>query len=404
MYPQSLDPVAQVDFAFYFILGISIVLLAGITVVALYFVFRYHHTRNPVPEDISNNTAAEIAWTLIPTLIVMAMFYYGWTGFKALRTVPDNAMEVQVTGRMFSWSFEYENGKRSNTLYVPVGTPVKLNMTSVDVLHSFYVPAFRIKMDTVPGMDTYAWFYPKEKGAYDVLCAEYCGMKHANMITTVEVVEPDTFKEWLADRGGGQEKARKLFESYGCTACHSLDGSDGIAPTLKDIYGTLRVVVLPDGTEKEVEANEQYLEHAILYSLEEIVKGYEPVMPNYEGAIKQDDLDAMVGWMSGSIKTIAAGRDLMQQQGCISCHSTDGSIIAGPSFKDIWNRSTTVIRNGNEVEIEANEEYLVKAIREPMDDIVKGWDPIMPPYDHLSAEEVGQMLDYMKSLSDTEGQ
>jgi len=398
MYPQSLDPVQEVDFAFYFILGISVVLLIGITVVALWFTYRYHHSRNPEPTNISGHVGAEIAWTLIPTLVVMAMFYYGWSGFKALRTVPDDAMQVHVTGRMFAWSFEYPNGKRSNVLFVPAGRSVKLNLTAADVLHSFYVPAFRIKMDTVPGMGTYAWFRSDKEGSYDVFCAEYCGVKHANMITTIEVVEPEVYEMWVNDKGDAQNKARALFENYGCTACHSLDGTDGLGPTLKDLYGKKRLVILPDGTEKEVVAEEKYLKKAILQPLEELVKGYDPVMAVYEDVIPDEDLEVMLAWLSGSMVSLSEGRELLQEQGCLSCHSTDGSIVAGPSFRGIWGRKVVVDRDGKRLELDSTRDYLVRAIVEPQYEVVEDWDPIMPAYTNLNDKQVDLMLEYMKSL------
>lgn len=398
MYPQSLDPVREVDFAFYFILGISVVLLVGITVVALWFMYKYHHTRHPKAVNISGHIGAEIAWTLIPTLVVMAMFYYGWTGFKALRTVPDNALEVKVTGRMFAWSFEYPNGKRSNVLFAPVNTPMKLNLTATDVLHSFYVPAFRIKMDTVPGMDTYAWFRSDKKGSFDVFCAEYCGVKHANMITTVEVVEPEEYEVWVNDKGDAHNRARELFETYGCKACHSLDGADGLGPSLKDIYGKKRLVTLPDNTEKEVIVEERYLRRAILDPMAEVVKGYEPIMAVYEGVIPEEELDVMMGWLTGSMVSLAEGRQLMQEQGCLSCHSTDGSIVAGPTLKGIWGRRVKVERDGTLLDMYSTRDYLITAIKEPQKEIVEGWDPIMPAYTNLNDEQVDLMLEYMKSL------
>lgn len=399
MYPQSLDPVAKIDFAFYFIFGISAVLLVGITCCALWFVYKYHHSRHPEPVNITGNVAAEIIWTLLPTLVVMAMFYYGWVGFKALRTVPDNAMEVNVTARMFAWSFAYPNGKRSNVLYVPEKQPVKLLLNAKDVLHSFYMPAFRIKMDTVPGMETYAWFNPVRKGSYDILCAEYCGIKHANMITTAEVISQKEFDTWVNDLGDRRSKGENAFEIYGCTACHSLDGTDGIGPTFTDLFDKKRQLILPDGQKKEVVADERYLRRAIVDPLAEVVEGYDSVMPTYEGTIPEEDLVAMLAWFTGSMKIPDEGRILMEEQGCLSCHSTDGSVIAAPSLQNIWGRKVVVNNDDGEREVESTRQYLIEAIRDPMKEIVVGWDPIMPPYMHLTGKELQKMLEYMKSIS-----
>jgi cytochrome c oxidase subunit 2 len=171
------DAVNKVDQAFLFIFGVSFAILFLITAVTIWFLFRYSKKRNPVPSDIEGNVIAETLWTVIPTILVFAMFWFGWTGYKALREAPADSMIVKVEARMWSWKFIYEDGRTSDKLYVPENTPVKLDMTSVDVIHSFYVPAFRIKMDTVPGMQTYAWFYSGEASQYDILCAEYCGNK-----------------------------------------------------------------------------------------------------------------------------------------------------------------------------------------------------------------------------------
>lgn len=193
-----MDPVQGVDLAFWYILGISAVLLVGITTVMIYFVIRYRRSRNPVPSDIRDNYLLEIIWTVIPTLIALSMFYLGWTSYVGLRTVPDDAMEVEVIGQMYSWIFVYDNDKETeNKLVVPKGRAVKLNISSIDVLHSFYVPAFRIKVDAVRGMATYAWFYADEVGEYDILCTEYCGINHSAMVGVLKIVPQEEFAQWL---------------------------------------------------------------------------------------------------------------------------------------------------------------------------------------------------------------
>lgn len=195
-----MNPVQGVDQAFWYILGISIFLLTGITVVMVYFVIRYRRSRNPVPSDIRDNYMLEIIWTIIPTLIALSMFWVGWKSYVGLREVPEDAIEVQVYAQMFSWVFVYENDKETeNELVVPVGSSVKLNITSEDVLHSFYVPAFRIKVDAVRGMDTYAWFHADEIGEYDIQCTEYCGVDHYAMLGTLRIVEETEYEEWLEE-------------------------------------------------------------------------------------------------------------------------------------------------------------------------------------------------------------
>jgi cytochrome c oxidase subunit 2 len=193
-----MSPAHDVDLAFWYILGISLLLLFGITAVMVIFVVRYRRSRHPVPEDIRDNLALEIVWTVIPTLIALSMFYMGWKSYIGLRTVPEGAMEVEVTAQMFSWIFTYDNGRESeNELVVPLGEAVKLNVTSMDVLHSLYIPAFRIKIDAVRGMTTYAWFQADEAGEYDIQCTEYCGADHSAMTAKLKIVPEREYLAWL---------------------------------------------------------------------------------------------------------------------------------------------------------------------------------------------------------------
>lgn len=194
-----MTPVQGVDQALWYILGISVFLLAGITVAMVYFVVKYRRSKNPVASDIRDNYKLEIIWTIVPTLIALSMFYIGWTSYLGLRTVPDDAMEVLVEAQQFAWLFIYDNDKESeNELVVPQGQAIKLNITSIDVIHSFYLPAFRIKVDAVKGMPTYAWFYADEVGEYDIQCTEYCGVDHSSMVAKLRIVPPEEFEAWLA--------------------------------------------------------------------------------------------------------------------------------------------------------------------------------------------------------------
>lgn len=195
-----MTPVQGVDLAFWYILGISIILLFGITIVMVYFVVKFRRSKNPVSSDIRDNYVLEIIWTIIPTLIALSMFYIGWQSYLGLRTVPADAMEVEVIGQMFSWIFVYDNDKETeNELVVPQGRAVKLNISSIDVVHSFYVPAFRIKVDAVKGMNTYAWFQADQTGEYDIECAEYCGVDHSAMVGKLRVVPEKEFETWIEE-------------------------------------------------------------------------------------------------------------------------------------------------------------------------------------------------------------
>lgn len=195
-----MSSVQGVDLAFWYILGISIALLTGITVVMVYFVVRFRRSKNPVASDIRDNYTLEIIWTIIPTLIALSMFYVGWKSYIGLRTVPEDAMEVEVIGQMFSWIFVYDNDKETeNELVVPEGQAVKLNISSIDVLHSFFVPAFRIKVDAVKGMETYVWFQADEVGEYDIQCTEYCGVDHSAMVGKLKIIPEDEFNVWIEE-------------------------------------------------------------------------------------------------------------------------------------------------------------------------------------------------------------
>ena len=274
----------SVDSVFFFIMAICITLLVGVTGVMLYFVVRYSRKRNPRPEDVADNVALEIFWTVIPTLLVLVIFWVGWKGFQYMRTVPPDAMLVKVTGRMWSWSFAYENGKESDVLNVPLQRPIKLAITSADVLHSLFIPAYRIKEDAVPGRETYLWFLPDEVGTYDLFCTEYCGAGHSGMITKVAVLSQKDFDQWYKTKkeaAGSKpqvsEGAELLLEK-GCIACHSLDGSAKVGPSFKGIFGRQETVVTA-GKDRSITVDDGYIMRSIKAPSADIVKGFPPIMP-----------------------------------------------------------------------------------------------------------------------------
>lgn len=292
----------SVDAVFYAITGISVALLLGVTVTMLFFVVRYSRERNSAPEDIAGSFWLEVLWTVVPTLLVMAMFFAGWKGFVFKRTVPPAAMLVKVTARMWSWRFEYENGASSSELKLPAGKPVKLSLTSADVLHSLFIPAFRVKEDCVPGMETYLWFRPDEPGTYDLFCSEYCGTGHSAMITKVEVLAEKEFAAWYAMAGPAvavkakRPSGAKLFQDKGCFACHSTDGSPKVGPTLKGLFGH-EVAVLTDGAERRISADEAYIRKSLLEPQADVVKGFPPIMPPQKGILSDAEVDALVEYL-----------------------------------------------------------------------------------------------------------
>jgi cytochrome c oxidase subunit 2 len=272
-----------VDNVFLYILVICVFLLGLITFLMVYFVIRYRREKHPQPADIEGSTWLEITWTVIPTLIVLTMFYYGLTGFEFLKKVPPGAMVVKVIARQWSWLFQYENGIQDPELRVPVGKPVKLLLTSQDVIHGFYAPAFRIKQDAVPGMTNYLWFQPTQVGTFDVMCSQYCGLEHSHMLTKIVVLPEEEFTMWY--QGQKEKEAEKgpppgfqLYQVKGCIACHSIDGSPRVGPTFKGLFGKT-VTVMTDGKERKVVADEAYLRKSTLEPNADVVKGFPPIMP-----------------------------------------------------------------------------------------------------------------------------
>ena len=297
-------PNEWVENIFLYIAAISISILLLITFLMIYFSIRYHRRRNPHPENIRGNLWLEILWTVIPTILVLSMFYYGWTGFRTLKKVPEGALKVKVIARTWSWLFEYENGLKATELTVPVGKPIHLTLTSQDVIHSFYLPAFRVKQDAVPGMTTSLWFRARETGTYDVLCAEYCGQQHAYMLTKVKVLTEDEFERWYEEKGRELRReipaalppGLQLIQEKGCLACHSTDGTPRVGPTLKAIFGKT-ITVITEGKERQIQVDEEYLRRSLLEPNADIVKGYPPIMPSQKGLSTEAEIREMIGYM-----------------------------------------------------------------------------------------------------------
>jgi cytochrome c oxidase subunit II len=288
----------SVDSVFFYIIGISFIFLIGLTFLMIWFVIKYNRKRHPKPVQIKENMKLEITWIVIPLIIVLSMFYYGYIVFKPMREAPEGAMEVKATGRMWDWSFEYENGKISRELYLPVNKPVKLLLYSPDVIHSFYVPAFRIKEDMVPGKENYMWFVPTVEGSYEVLCAEYCGLRHSFMETKAIIVSDTAFTRWLNEKTPetAESKGLELLRNNACTSCHSLDGSKLVGPSFKDLYNAERIVLI-DGVEKTVIADTAYLHRAIVDPDYELVKGYaKGLMRAYKSVLKEEEIQAMIDY------------------------------------------------------------------------------------------------------------
>lgn len=290
--------VAGVDKSFVIIMGISFVFLIGLTFTMLYFVFKYNKHKNPVATQIKGSTKLEIIWTVIPTILVLVMFYYGWAGWAPMKKAPDDSFNIKVTARMWNFTFEYENGKRTDTLFVPMDKAVKLNLVSLDVIHSLYIPSFRVKEDVVPGSEKMVWFIAQREGLYDLFCTEYCGLNHSYMINTVKVMPEQQFNSWYVDTtqqvaaitDSPAANGKRIMKNIGCFACHTIDGSKLIGPSFKGVYGH-DVTVITGGKERVVTVDDEYIKRSIYDPNADVVKGFNKgLMMPYEGQLSDDDI------------------------------------------------------------------------------------------------------------------
>jgi cytochrome c oxidase subunit 2 len=303
----------RADVIFLYILALSVFLLLGITATMIYFVIRYSRKRNPTASQIHGSTWLEVTWTLVPLAVFIGIFYFGWTNYEYMANAPSDAMVVQVTGRQWNWSFEYPNHKQSGILYATLGRPMKLEVRSLDVIHGFFIPAFRLKIDAVPGRVNTAWFDPTVAGSYDIECTVICGVDHSNMLSKAVVVSEAEFKRWY----------------FG----------DENAPAPK-----------PDPPPAQASARMEPLEMAIL---------------------KRHD--------------------------CLKCHSTDGSVMVGPSFRGLFGQSQEVVRDGRTLTVAVDEAHLRRSIREPGAQRIKGYPPVMPAA-NLDPDELDEVIAFIRSL------
>jgi cytochrome c oxidase subunit 2 len=294
---QGSTTAADVDWLFYFILWISTIFFVGIMVTMGIFVAKYRRrpgqTEQPSP---SHNNALEITWSVIPSLLVLLIFYFGFKGYLDMTVPPGSNYEIQVTGQKWKWLFTYPNGHIDDNLHVPGDVPTRLVMTSEDVIHSLFVPDFRVKMDTVPGRYSYLWFKPQEPGEHTIYCAEYCGTSHSDMISKVIVHPPGEFETWLADIAAAELNAspvdagRRLYQTRGCAQCHSIDGKPGTGPTFLGFFGRPHPLV----SGETLSADENYIRESLLEPQAKVVAGFNPVMPTYKGRLSDKEIGAII--------------------------------------------------------------------------------------------------------------
>jgi cytochrome c oxidase subunit 2 len=300
LFPERASTLAgEVDALYFFGVAIAIFFSLLVGVLVLFLAIRYRR-RHPdeVGQPEKTVTWLEITWSVIPFLILMVMFTWGAKVFFFAFRPPANAVEYYVVGKQWMWKFQHPQGKREiNDLHVPIGQPIKLTMTSEDVIHSFFVPAFRVKADVLPGRYTTVWFEATKAGAYNIFCAEYCGAEHSRMGGTIHVMEPRDYEAWLAQDAPADERlmsGEELFAKYVCNTCHYPDSS-ARAPILHGLFGSEEQMA--DGS--SVLVDENYLRESIFDPTANIVAGYQALMPTYQGQVSEEEMIQLIAYIKG---------------------------------------------------------------------------------------------------------
>ncbi len=414
----------EIDSVFVFILAVCLFFFLLVEGLLIVFAVKYRRRKGAeaiATSDVTHNALLEILWVIIPSVVVVAFFVYGYLVFRDIRSPRAGADEVNVVAQQFFYTFEYPNGTKSiGELRVPLGKPVKLIMTSRDVLHGFFIPEFRLKQDIVPGTYVTLWLQPSRAGTYDIYCTQYCGVGHSAMRAKLIVMEPADYSRWVASAGapaGASLAARgkELAEKSGCFGCHTTTGSPGVGPTWRGLFG--RNVALSDG--RTVTADEAYLRESIVDPGAKIVKGFPNVMPTYKGSLSDDDVAAIIAYIktllpggeatgtgkegeeredakAGAAPSAGKGRALAERLGCLGCHSTDGSTKDGPTWKGLYG-SRVPLDVGRTVV--ADDAYIKESILDPGAKIVKGFPNIMPSFKgNVSDRDVADLVAFIKTL------
>jgi cytochrome c oxidase subunit 2 len=322
LFPDQASSIAhRIDALYFYLVGLSIFFSGLIFLLVIYFAVRYRRRSadEPPPPRIPDSLPLEIAWIVVPLILAMVAFFWGANVYFALARPPADALEIFVVGRQWMWKFQHPDGQREiNELHVPLGRPVKLTMASEDVIHSFFVPAFRVKHDVVPGFYTTLWFEATKPGRYHLFCTEYCGTQHAGMVGQVVVLEPKQYETWLsgalpgpsaitapagrfdAPEGSLAAKGQKLFQDLGCQTCHHMD-RQGIGPVLAGIFGKQQQ--LQSG--ESVAVDETYVRESILNPQAKITAGFQPLMPAYQGRLNEEEVIQLIAYIRslGQTKT-----------------------------------------------------------------------------------------------------
>ncbi|MHC4913727.1 MAG: cytochrome c oxidase subunit II, partial [Planctomycetota bacterium] len=420
---QASTTAKEVDFAFSFIFWISFFFFTLIVGLMLLFIIKYRRRKGYEPKPTAHShLGIELVWTAIPFVVVIAIFWVAFDAFVKMRTPPENAYEIQVVGQKWSWVFEYPNGWVDNELHVPVDKAVRLNMRSEDVIHSFFVPEFRVKMDVVPGRYTQLWFNAIRTGQYEVRCAELCGTGHSDMLAKLVVHEPGGFEKWL-------KEAASLLSPL----LRQGDLTDPVAfgQKLKDSTAPVHVWFRESLTDPAKQALDAWdgatpptdeMKQALREALNELLKGeciYEPA--RFEGVALSKETTELLQKNPGGEELLELNRWLLSESfpgsvsrgpdlvmagewvfkrkgGCTSCHSIDGSANTGPTVKGIFGHEQA-LKDGSKVKVDEN--YIRESIIAPAAKIAAGYDPVMPTYKgRFTDREIDAIIAYIKSLAE----
>lgn len=299
----------NVDALYIFLIIVSGMMTLLVFTAIVIFAARYRHRRGVLAEQIEGSIPLEITWSIIPLGVFMVIFVWGAVVYFHSRTPPRDSTDVYVVAKQWMWKLQHAEGQREiNSLHIPVGRDVRLIMTSQDVIHSFFVPAFRMKQDVLPGRYTTAWFHATKAGTYHLFCAEYCGTQHSGMIGDIVVMEPAQYEAWMSGGNTGPLSAsgERIFAELGCATCHRSD-TQGRGPSLQGVFG--KPVQLQDG--RIVTADENYIRESILDPGAKIVNGFKPVMPTFQGLVSEEQVNALVAYVkslsgASSVKTNTA--------------------------------------------------------------------------------------------------
>jgi len=429
---QASNFAADVDWLHNLITDLSVFFTAAICGAMIYFAIKYRKRNGKHHETprIMGSHLLEIIWTVVPTIICIYIAYYGIAIYREMRAINGTPIIINTVASQWKWDFTYENGKTFNNneseIVVPVGQPVKFVLQAKDVLHSFFVPAMRVKRDAVPGTYTFTSFTPIKTGEYPVYCAEYCGKDHSNMMARLKVVSQAEYDRWLLDDSAKLaaqkmtpiELGRTLFKTKACNSCHSLDGKPGVGPSWLKLYD--RKGKFDDGS--EYTADDNYIRESIIEPNKHIVAGFQPnMMPSFAGQLSDAEINGVIAYMrtlDGSqpvapetapaavvavdltkMSPVERGKHYFETKLCITCHSLDGSKLIGPSFKDIYGRKENVVVGDKTVEIVVDDAYIKESILNPMAKVVEGYPPAMPPYQgQLDDAAVDDIIEFLKTV------